>query len=75
MVMHTKRHSLVLGLVLEASATVWAFNRAVSVGALNRDDVDCARDNLLDNIYMSSLAVDTCDRPIDAGVNNDYAYP
>lgn len=53
-----------LGLSLEVSAALWAFQQAVSVGALD-GTVDCSRGGHLAMLYSSSRAVDECNGPIE----------
>lgn len=50
---------LALGLMLEVSATLWAFQQAVSAGAF-LGDADCSKDGSLDNLFVSSLFLEDC---------------
>lgn len=62
---------LALGLALEVSATLSAFQQAVTAGALN-GDTDCTTPSVDAVLYISSLVVDNCDGPIDA--NSFYNF-
>lgn len=61
------RAVLAIGLLLEMSATFWAFSQAISAGALNRD-VDCGNDSRISKLYASYIIKDGCDEQIDADV-------
>ena len=57
---------LAMGLLFEVSATGWAFQQAVSAGALDGDDVDCGNSGRIFKLYGSYLVADRCDGQIDA---------
>lgn len=57
---------LAMGLLFEVSATGWAFQQAISAGALDGDDVDCRNSGRLFKLYGSYLVADRCDGQIDA---------
>ena len=54
----------VIGLALEVSATLWAFEQAVSAGALVV--ADCGFEGRLSQQYRSSRAVEHCDGPVES---------
>lgn len=54
----------VIGLALELSSTLWAFEQAVSAGALIV--ADCSFQSRLSQQYISSRAVGNCDGPVDS---------
>lgn len=67
------RLALAIGLVLELSATIWAFQQAVSAGSFTGNNVDCSYDGRLSTLYRSSLAKDGCDGQIDADAIENIA--
>lgn len=61
---------LIVGLVLEAFATLWAFNQARLAGALDGDDVQCDVEGLLERFHASEVTQKTC-QPLDPASNAD----
>ena len=58
---------LAIGLLLEMSATFWAFSQAISAGALD-GDVDCGDDSSISQLYASYIIKEGCDGQIDSDV-------
>lgn len=71
------RHSrmfLAIGIVVEVCATAWAFQQAVSTGALY-GDADCSSEGRLKRLHITSLVVDMCNGVGEIEADDFYNIP